>query len=1114
MKLFTIILVTLVAMPSFMVAGSASAPALAPTEDPKEDLHYVMPDPVGVSLAASPAPGLDRPFTLTATLVANWQDLPGTSITLALPDGIERVGDTRGTIDLAFGEPATMTFTLVPTAMGTHEIRLLASADVEGATLGGSRVGFVVVDETGMGAFYQDMVPRASRLQVDAPVRAAAPAKALADAPVTLERGTAPDAADPPVLPETAPHRALESGGESAGARDGISTLASSTFQVKVCWYYESEAATPVDTPQRFTTVQVWDEDDISDDKLAEGVTGSDGCYTSPPIGREDTDGGAGNQDMFVRIHLCNTWVCVEDSDEDFYVYRVDYGDVGDADFIDLGGYKAPSGDQIGSRAFQYANNAGYFAANYLQAGITSGGPQVTLWAPSQDSNCPGMFLRRSENRIHVCSDSDRSPEDVGHEFGHWTQWNLYGQSFWPSPGGPHNLCTDSENRGLAWTEGWGNFFGPRVGREVVAPGADNNQNYDRPWDGSSFSISMETTYCTQSGDDNEMRVAQSLWDIRDTSVDGVDTGFASNSFIASVVNNCDSNNFREFFDGNSCNWISQGGDPCTFMRAAYQNNVDFDDHIPYVAITSQGSFQWLRGTAYMSATASDSDQGCTPSVEFRVSHDSTCNASDTWVDSDPSSPYLVSFDTTTFTDDGSVWACAESSDGLKKSGWAVTGQFGIDNTRPTLGASFGGTSGNDGWWRSAVGVTLGCTDALSGVDTIQYSVDLGSLASYTGTFSVSDEGAHFVFYECADHAGNVDYGGTWLYIDTRAPSTTTNVTGPMGEHGWYVGDATVSFACADPTPGSGCDATHATLDAATFDYSAPFTVTGDAIHHVGYASEDVAGNLEGAGSFSVPIDTTPPTGAITSATDGAFTYDATYVAGGLFTNSGSINVSYHAADATSGLQWVSAVGDTDTYAGVLAINGTLTLTLPAGISTWTITAKDMAGHTATIGTFSVVSIPPGTFAGGIDPRTSGWWKNAVKSGAYTQAQLDAMLPLINVASHSFGGPDNHYAELNASNLYTVLQSNPPTADERAEKELAAAWLNLVSGREPAAKAVDLSSVTGWQLVVRNTGVSSTTSALNVIAQAEKRLTESPDTSLLNAVKNVLSALNSGSLNA
>src|SRR5207244_11312433 len=81
-----------------------------------------------------------------------------------------------------------------------------------------------------------------------------------------------------------------------------------------------------------------------------------------------------------------------------------------------------------------------------------------------------------------------------------------------------------------------------------------------------------------------------------------------------------------------------------------------------------------------------------------------------------------------------------------------------VDNTKPT-------TSDNapSGWQSSPVTVTLTSSDAGSGVNVTEYSVD--GHPTYTAGTSVTipapadgpNEGAHTIAYFSADHAGNIE---------------------------------------------------------------------------------------------------------------------------------------------------------------------------------------------------------------------------------------------------------------------------------------------------------------------------------------------------------------------
>jgi len=149
-----------------------------------------------------------------------------------------------------------------------------------------------------------------------------------------------------------------------------------------------------------------------------------------------------------------------------------------------------------------------------------------------------------------------------------------------------------------------------------------------------------------------------------------------------------------------------------------------------------------------------------------------------------------------------------------------------------------------------------------------------------------------------------------------------------------------------------------------------------------------------------------------------------------------------------------------------------------------------------------------------IDPQGSGFWKNAVTNGAYTSLELSQLLDEVNVVSRAFGAPDNRYAEASLLNYQSYLDVNPNSvADLKVRKELLVAWLNLVSGREPAAQKIDLKSISAWPTVVTNTAGSSVTTALNLVRECERRLEQSPSATLLDTIQTLLEKLNSGKLN-
>jgi len=197
----------------------------------------------------------------------------------------------------------------------------------------------------------------------------------------------------------------------------------------------------------------------------------------------------------------------------------------------------------------------------------------------------------------------------------------------------------------------------------------------------------------------------------------------------------------------------------------------------------------------------------------------------------------------------------------------AVTAQVCVVNnatesTPPVTAATPSGTLGNAGWWVSPVTVALSATDDCTGVQTIFYQIDGGTIQSIpgsNGSLIVTTDGTHNINYWAQDYAGNIETSNTLtLAIDATAPVVYILTDKPQ-----YTRSELITFSLsaieADPPLGSGLASLSAELT--TPNGAIPIsdgTVVDPFLFNLGVynftaQAEDVAGNISSdAGSFEL----------------------------------------------------------------------------------------------------------------------------------------------------------------------------------------------------------------------------------------------------------------------
>lgn len=99
------------------------------------------------------------------------------------------------------------------------------------------------------------------------------------------------------------------------------------------------------------------------------------------------------------------------------------------------------------------------------------------------------------------------------------------------------------------------------------------------------------------------------------------------------------------------------------------------------------------------------------------------------------------------------------------------TSMIRIDATAPLTQAAASGTSGTNGWYRSALQLALSAADNLSGIAGSYYSIDGGAAQTYAGPFTVSNAGTHTILFWSMDQANNTEAQRSLSFgIDAGAP--------------------------------------------------------------------------------------------------------------------------------------------------------------------------------------------------------------------------------------------------------------------------------------------------------------------------------------------------------
>jgi hypothetical protein len=182
--------------------------------------------------------------------------------------------------------------------------------------------------------------------------------------------------------------------------------------------------------------------------------------------------------------------------------------------------------------------------------------------------------------------------------------------------------------------------------------------------------------------------------------------------------------------------------------------------------------------------------------------------------------------------------------------GWTSTNSFTITWN------SLADASGIAGAWHKLNAEPTGNTDG---------AYQAGASGMISGVQAPA-EGKHTVYLWLQDGAGNVNYQtrnvlNQALWYDATPPTTTVQLTGALGQNGWYTSVVGVNLTGEDAR--SGVDRYYHRLLGGEWVEGQSFQVTTPGRHTVQYYAVDGAGNAETPQSTFVKVDLDPPASPI-----------------------------------------------------------------------------------------------------------------------------------------------------------------------------------------------------------------------------------------------------------
>lgn len=204
--------------------------------------------------------------------------------------------------------------------------------------------------------------------------------------------------------------------------------------------------------------------------------------------------------------------------------------------------------------------------------------------------------------------------------------------------------------------------------------------------------------------------------------------------------------------------------------------------------------------------------------------------------------------------------------------------EFTVDNTVPETEVLFIGEyySGDYLYLESDTAVSMAADDDGSGVASIIYSLDGGADMAYSSPFKVTGSGIRNLTFHSLDSLGNTEpERQMMLFIDNEAPEVIISASNPNYERAGTLYVATGTAIRLEIHDMSGISSANYSIDGGVWKpYDGGFYLGSEGTHTVNAKATDNLGHESAVASFSMTLDSTPPTVYAPDAVDGAINLD------------------------------------------------------------------------------------------------------------------------------------------------------------------------------------------------------------------------------------------------